>query len=601
MKKWKQRFSNLTLYQKLMALCMVIVLPVFIGALIMSGYAINGIKKAENLKIEKELESNIADLENDFQRIYTMLVDMLNNTDQIRYFQNNYPDAMSAYELGQTVASIHDQLIRSSMTSDLITDMTVDWLGLSRRCSLARGYTTERSLRDNIFSDRAIYETFANMTQGPYGEIVIFALEYTMGLREPKYMIYADLDEILLAKKLLPVGENGIACVFGTDWSIISDGNNSYYINRNRYTQSSGAEPTGTDYERLSKISDAVRKRIAMARGSGGSFQNDGYVGVYHTSDLWGMTYCTLVPETSLSDALRIYQLLICAVGAITLLMLFLARTALQHSINRPFVKITELFDKTDLGRPVNVSDVEMQGELRDVYLRFAEMYNRLLEVQADMIRQSVALEKAEFHLQQAQIRPHFLRNCFNIVQLCLKYDDDETAQRMIEYLDKYFDYLSKSPYREALLHDEWEYVKAYLDIQKIRFGHKLKTELEALPEAIGSTLIPRLTIQSVVENVFKHSVNKSTDIRMIKASFREESDAVIICIWDNGNSVTEEQLEELRESMKVTDIPSEHVGLRNIHHRLRMLREDGGLSFACPPDGGFAVYIRVPVTQRGE
>lgn len=597
MRKLNSVYHNMSLYKKLMILCIIIVFPVFFGTILFTEYAIDKTRDQQYNRIKKEFDYNVEDLENEFGRIYRMLLDVRSNTDHIRTMANSYPDHISKYKLGKLITDLQSQLSRSSLTSDMITDITVGWIELSRSSALSGRYKTEFDDATLDFYNRAKNSAGRNLIEGPYGSLQIYTLENTRFDKTPRYIIHAKLDKNRIVKKLMLVDDRSFSVVFTPNWILAGDSDTIYYKDEN--TEENGIESEDSNSlisEKMMQLSETARDKIISSELHSGYLEMENYICIYTTSDLWGTTYCSFFVKNEIETDIHVYQIMIYAMCLITLIMLFIARTALYHSINIPLVKLMELFEKISLGEPVNSDNIEMKGELRDVYKRFLDMYIRLRDTQINAMEQRVALEKAEFHLLQAQINPHFLRNCFNITHICLRNGDYHTAQLMTSHLSKYFDYLSKSPKADAILKNEWEYVTAYLDIQKIRFGHKLIVEVEPLPEEYRFITIPKLSIQSVVENAFQHSTNLETDVRIIRISFQKEASFCVIIVWDNGDSVTEEKLAELTNSLHSNCIPSEHVGLMNINHRLKLMREDGGLVLKRSKYGGFEVHIRIPI-----
>lgn len=113
---------------------------------------------------------------------------------------------------------------------------------------------------------------------------------------------------------------------------------------------------------------------------------------------------------------------------------------------------------------------------------------------------------RAELHLLQQQINPHFLFNTLNtLYSLCLR-DRAESAEAVVKLSDllRYVVYQGQTEH--ATLDDEVDYLKNYLDLQMLRFGHRCQLDC-GWPENAASYTLPPLLLIMLVENAFKHGV----------------------------------------------------------------------------------------------
>ena len=129
----------------------------------------------------------------------------------------------------------------------------------------------------------------------------------------------------------------------------------------------------------------------------------------------------------------------------------------------------------------------------------------RLLAEQAEASNRHERV-RAELHLLQQQINPHFLFNTLNtLYALCLK-DRAESAAAVVKLSDllRYVVYRGQADC--VTLEEEFDYLRNYLDLQQLRFGHRctLRTKW---PEAATGLELPPLLLIMLVENAFKHGV----------------------------------------------------------------------------------------------
>lgn len=141
---------------------------------------------------------------------------------------------------------------------------------------------------------------------------------------------------------------------------------------------------------------------------------------------------------------------------------------------------------------------------------------------------------KAELQALQSKINPHFLYNALNSIT-SLIYTEPELAEEMTIKLSKLFRYsLNTQEANFASLAEEIEVVKLYLDIEKIRFQHKLNIEF-TIEESLLKYSVPRFLIQPLVENSIKHGINNLTDKGNIVVKCWRENNFLQVSVHDNG------------------------------------------------------------------
>src|SRR5699024_10654740 len=150
----------------------------------------------------------------------------------------------------------------------------------------------------------------------------------------------------------------------------------------------------------------------------------------------------------------------------------------------------------------------------------------------------------------QAQIQPHFLFNTLNSIASLARID----ADRMITLLDAFGSYLQKSFSGANVnslvpLKDELDLTKAYVHIEKERFGNRLTFEYDI--QFNGDILIPPLSIQPIVENAITHGVLKRAEGGLVRLLIEEIQDYIKITISDNGIGMSQEQVDRLLTSHK--------------------------------------------------
>lgn len=198
--------------------------------------------------------------------------------------------------------------------------------------------------------------------------------------------------------------------------------------------------------------------------------------------------------------------------------------------INKPFQLFTHINDlKFNLFMAVIVGTIVYVNSIqKDKY----EL--ELKESEFKLAKLNQLKTNAELQALQSKINPHFLYNALNSIT-SLIHDKPNEAEEMTIKLSKLFRYsLNTQEVNFASLAEEMEVVKLYLDIEQIRFQHKLSINIE-IPSNLMSVKIPRFLIQPLIENAIKHGINKLKEEGEIRLKCNVHEHKLHLSIHDNG------------------------------------------------------------------
>ncbi|MCI2000542.1 MAG: histidine kinase [Clostridia bacterium] len=173
----------------------------------------------------------------------------------------------------------------------------------------------------------------------------------------------------------------------------------------------------------------------------------------------------------------------------------------------------------------------------------------------------------SEIKALQAQINPHFLFNALNTIASFVRTDPDR-ARDLIVNLSSYLRYNLKSNNNLVSIYKEMSQVMAYVEIEKARFGSRLKIEYDI--DYNIDILIPSLIIQPIVENSIRHGILPSDKNGLVKITAHQKGKELFISITDNGVGIKKEVIDNL------SSINNNHVGLKNVNNRLELLYGEG-------------------------
>jgi len=183
-------------------------------------------------------------------------------------------------------------------------------------------------------------------------------------------------------------------------------------------------------------------------------------------------------------------------------------------------------------------------------------------------------VSQAEFRALQSQIHPHFLFNAFNTLYGVIP-RQATAARNILLNLSDMFRYFLRSEKTFVPLEEEMRIVEAYLSIEKLRLGEKLRPEI-AIDPAARHCRVPVLSIQPLVENAIKHGVSARVEGGAIRIEAVHETGGVRVSVADTGPGF----------GATATNSGA-GVGLDNVAQRLRLCYGPGSaLSIDSSPDG---------------
>jgi two-component system, LytTR family, sensor histidine kinase AlgZ len=192
---------------------------------------------------------------------------------------------------------------------------------------------------------------------------------------------------------------------------------------------------------------------------------------------------------------------------------------------------------------------------------------------------------ESELKALKAQINPHFLFNSLNSISALATVDGARARDMCIKLSDFLRTTLKLGEKPRITLADELALAKAYLDVERVRFGARLKVEIEADPEC-DRCVVPSLVLQPLVENAVKHGI----------AGLVEGGSIRIEAHCGSGRL----QLEISNEYDRESPAPSRHgLGLRNVRERLRAIYENTARLDTSEAGDRFIVQLDLPCLEH--
>lgn len=279
--------------------------------------------------------------------------------------------------------------------------------------------------------------------------------------------------------------------------------------------------------------------------------------------------------------------------------------------LNRSFTKrisgLSKVFQSVNsehLVMMVHENGKDEIGSMIRNYNRMVKRTNELIQtVYKNKLKEQeilVGRKNAELLALQSQINPHFLFNALESIRMRSILKKEEETADMVEKLAimqrQYVDWGNDS----VRIEQELEFVKAYLSLQKYRFGERLNYSLE-VEEDCMRLQIPKLTVVTFVENACVHGIESKASPGWIFVRIYQKKEELWIEIEDTGSGMEETQIHKLEEDMQNVDIEmlknKKSVGMLNACLRLKMCSENTAqFSLEGEEGAGTWVTIRIPV-----
>lgn len=214
------------------------------------------------------------------------------------------------------------------------------------------------------------------------------------------------------------------------------------------------------------------------------------------------------------------------------------------------------------------------------IALLFAWEERRRAELNAARLDAEIAASRLD--ALTSRVDPHFLFNTLNTVSQEM-FRDPESAERLLAGLSEMLRATLEQSGPTWPLRQECEHVGRYVEILRARFGGRVSVRL---PEAgpFQLVLVPRFSLQTIVENAVKHNADRSLDLA-VRVAFESEGDFLRCRVDDDGVGFEGAPLPKGR-------------GLDRLAETLRLIDERSRLVWGSGPAGGARVEFQVPVPR---
>lgn len=317
----------------------------------------------------------------------------------------------------------------------------------------------------------------------------------------------------------------------------------------------------------------------------------------HFTTDFEDWTYWSIIPFNKMFSKITAVKYSLVLVFVLMFIILISLSFNFLRRITNPILELAGTMQKVQNGNfnivhslnPPKIYD----DEIGVLYRNFKTMIQRIDELIQENYSKQLLIKETEFKALQSQINPHFLYNTLESINWLAIINKQKQISSMVEALGNLM--RNSINFKEDIItvEEELEIVNSYLTIQKYRFDDRLEFQLD-IPSNFMKCRIPKLILQPLLENSFKHAVETSVYTSVIKLQAYQEEDKLFIRVEDNGPGIDPLILQKVKEGM-VKPIGT-GIGLNNIDNRIKLFTgEQYGLRIENLLGKGTAITVVLP------
>ncbi|MBP1990817.1 sensor histidine kinase [Paenibacillus eucommiae] len=267
--------------------------------------------------------------------------------------------------------------------------------------------------------------------------------------------------------------------------------------------------------------------------------------------------------------------------------------------LKKKLIIFSDGYIHADFSTSSKVSEIQ---ELGMAFNNMAQRIRNLIETVylSNLKEKELEHEKKEAELiaLQAQINPHFLSNTMESIKWMIKGDKKEKAAEMITALGSLFRIGISQQNKLVTIEEELDYARAYIDIQKVRLGDKVKFSW-SVDQSLLQYYTPKLILQPIIENAIMHGISKKDELKgNISITCYSEELFIIFKISDDGIGIETRQLESMNKEN------SDHlgIGINNVRKRIKLyFGGESRVVIESMSQMGTIVKIMIPKVTKDE
>ena len=382
----------------------------------------------------------------------------------------------------------------------------------------------------------------------------------------------SDLDEII--NKINSI-EYSFSCIVNSNNDVISLSNEDLYL-------------------KYKDIIESINNDLSLKDKN--SYSNDVYI---QSSNIpktdWRII--NIIPLSTINSEIRIQLIYLISIALILGGADIIVGYNFFDSINTRLSKVVKGMREVQADNLNHFIENDSDDELGELIDTYNYMISKMSKLISDQYKYGKAVKNAELKALQSQINPHFLYNTLDMINWMAYKNMNSEISSAVKSLAKFYKLSLNKGNDLTYISDEISHVSLYVKIQNMRYKDRISFETD-IPEEINHYLIPKITLQPIVDNSINHGIfakgNVTGKISIVAEIIKEE---IYLKVIDDGIGIEKEKIPLLLSSSDIKTTGSGY-GLKNINQRLQLLYgESYGIFFESIYGQGTTVTIKIPAS----
>lgn len=276
--------------------------------------------------------------------------------------------------------------------------------------------------------------------------------------------------------------------------------------------------------------------------------------------------------EQEFSSQKQVYYTLLLIACFIIFGLGILLTLFLNRIINVPIRSISKKMNEISQGNFSYDPSIEWEHELGDIGKGINRLSKDVVTLMDKRVEDEKQKKELEYQILQSQINPHFLYNTLNSIKWMATIQNATGIAEMTTSLARLLKSISKGTRQLIPIWEELELLKDYVLIQNYRYGGIVKVDYSIPDETLLGYVIPKLTLQPIVENAIFHGIEAKGENGIITVTLYKKEQDLYIDITDNGIGMSPELINQVLSGSS-EDAKSDFfrkVGIHNVNLRLK-------------------------------
>lgn len=316
------------------------------------------------------------------------------------------------------------------------------------------------------------------------------------------------------------------------------------------------------------------------------------YISSYEIADYgWKLIGITDLNEFNVESKNILYMAIMIAIATVVLEIVLY--NYLSRIITVPLQKLKAGAEEIAGGNMDLRLHFESDDEIGQLGNSFNYMTEQVQELLVKVDYEARKKQEYELSLIHEQVKPHFLYNSLDIIIKLSEMNRHVEARRSIRKLADYYRNSLSDSKKIITIGQEVKIVEDYLELQRIRYNDVFTYEIN-VDEDIKGMLIPKLTLQPLIENAIYHGLKYKVEAGILRITGRRTENGVTLTVMDNGAGMDQES-----KNIVLQNQPDGHFGVYSVSHRIKLFfGEEYGIEIQSEVGEGTRIDILLPARE---